>query len=159
MQSNWRKKEGNLQVLPLQHPFFFLPPDFSVLPWKPCSLAHASKPEPLPAWEGGRENNCMVGVSGEWDYCKLKHWAQNIPFSLGWGGGGLLVFSWSVSDRYRRCLGHNNWVLINGILKINRSKELLNFAILWYINFMLKNRIGKTILKFLTESFWFYLPI
>lgn len=48
----------------------------------------------FPTTEGGRENKYLVGVSGEWGYCKLKHWTQNIPFSLGWGGGGwkLAVF-------------------------------------------------------------------
>lgn len=52
--------------------------------------------------------------------------------------------------------GAQLWVLINGILKINISKELLNSAILLYINFMLKNRIGKTIPKFLSLSDFIY---
>lgn len=104
----WRK--GICRCFLCGTPFFFLFAFYliSVLCLESPALWHMLQNLNLfPASEGGRENNCVVGVSGEWDYHKLKHWTQNIPFSLGWGGGGLLVFSWSVSDRYRRCLGHN----------------------------------------------------
>lgn len=80
------------------------------------SSAHAAKPESLPSFRR-REDSSMVGVSREWDYCKLGiHLERNIPFSLGWGGECLLVFIQLICIRYvQKMPDAQLWVLINNI--------------------------------------------
>lgn len=89
----WRK--GICRCFLCSTPFFFFVcflPDFSVMPWKPSSLAHASKPEPLPSFRR-REGKQLCGW-GKWrvglpqaETLNSKH-----PFLFGLRRWGLASF-------------------------------------------------------------------